>query len=141
MAAITSIQVSIQTMDTSGAGTDGDVYLGFSGREFYLDTTADDFERGSSRTYRLGDGPNVLFASVNDPRKPQLAVENVDRFPVWIRFVPRGRDDNWILGRAVVTLNDRLFPMWDTAEYISFREGIQLGTHSGLFVHLLRHND
>lgn len=138
MTDITSVQVNIQTMDVSGAGTDGDVYVSFSGREFYLDTTADDFERGSSRTYRLGDGANVLFASVNDPRKPQLQVENVDRFPVWVRFEPRGRDDTWFLARAVVTINDRLFPMWDTAEYIPFQEGIRLGTHAGQFVYLTR---
>ncbi len=141
MTAITSIHVTIQTSGASGAGTDGDVYLGFAGREFSLDTTADDFEAGSSRTYRLGDGANVQNAAVNDPRTPQLAVENADRFPVWVRFAPQGREDNWILGRASVTVNGRLFPMWDTAEHLSQRTGIRLGTHSGQFAYLLRHND
>ncbi len=141
MTAITSLHVTISTRSVSGAGTDGDVYLGFGGREFSLDTTADDFEAGSSRTYRLGSGATVQNAAVNDPRTPQLTVENVDRFPVWVRFQPQGREDNWILGRATVTLNDRLFPLWDTAEYIGQGVGIRLGTHSGLFVHLMRHID
>jgi len=141
MTPITSLHVTIQTVATSGAGTDGDVYLGFGGREFSLDSTADDFEAGSSRTYRLGAGATVQNAAVNDPRRPQLTVENVDRFPVWVRFQPQGCEDSWILGRATVTVNDRLFPMWDTAEYIAQSSGIRLGTHSGLFVHLLRHGD
>jgi hypothetical protein len=141
MTAVRSLHVSIQTSGASGAGTDGDVYVGFGGREFSLDTSADDYEAGSSRVYRLGDGATVLNAAVNDPRSPQLVAENADRFPVWLRFSPQNREDNWILSRAVVTVNDALFPMWDTAEYISPRTGLRLGVHSGLFVHLLRHSD
>lgn len=141
MANISSIRVNVQTRSISGGGTDGDVYLGFAGREFYLDTSADDFEAGSTRSYVLGQGSNVLHGSSNDPRTPQLQDSQVDRFPVYLRFVPRGREDNWSLQRAVVTYNERLFPMWDSAEVVATNVGLWLGVHAGLVVHLPRHQD
>ena len=45
MAQIESIQISINTGKESGGGTDGDIYLGVAGREFHLDTSADEEER------------------------------------------------------------------------------------------------
>jgi len=72
MASIKKISININTASDSGAGTDGDVYIGFCGREFFCDTTADDFERGSSRTYVFGEGSTVLNASLNDPRSPNF---------------------------------------------------------------------
>jgi hypothetical protein len=136
---IQSIHLNIQTGDLSGAGTDGDIYLGICGREFRADTTADDFERGSTRLYIFGDGANVLNASTNDPREQQLLLANVDGLPVYVRFQPRNSGDNWRLQRATVTLNGLLFPMWDTASFL--QRGIWLGTRSGLYVHLPRHQD
>ena len=55
MPQITSIHLTLITGNASGAGTDGDVYLGICGREFFVDTTANDFERGASREYIFGD--------------------------------------------------------------------------------------
>lgn len=141
MTALTSLQLTLQTGDLSGAGTDGDVYLGFAGREFSIDTSADDFERNSARTYRFGEGATVLNASVNDPREPAFEVENAARFPTYVRFQPQSRTDNWLLARATVTVNGGLFPMWDTAEHFSQRRGLWLGVRSGLVVHLLLHED
>ncbi|MDE9365748.1 hypothetical protein PZ938_09040 [Luteipulveratus sp. YIM 133132] len=141
MVDISSIHVSIQTRRASGAGTDGDVYLGFCGREFYLDTDADDFESGSSREYVLGDGGNTNNAGRNDPRSPQLQVEQIDALPAYIRFAPTGRDDSWALQRATVRVNDGLFPMWDSLELFDQRVGLWLSTRSGLVAHLLKHRD
>ena len=62
MAAITRIDVRIRTANQPGAGTDGDVWAAVGGREFYLDSSANDFEQGDSRTYTLGQGANVLNA-------------------------------------------------------------------------------
>ena len=56
---LTKIDVNIATGDRGGAGTDGSVYLGIGGREFHCDTSANDFERGSSRTYTFGEESNV----------------------------------------------------------------------------------
>jgi hypothetical protein len=143
MANITSIQFALQTADVSGAGTDGDVYLGFCGREFSVDTSADDFERDSSRTYTFGEGANVQHAAQNDPRLPQLRIENIDRFPVYVRFGPQSRDDNWKLLRAEVSVHGQFFPRWDTGDVIPFGEagGIVLGTHAGLVVQIPLHAD
>jgi hypothetical protein len=105
MANITRIDVRLATSNRSGAGTDGDVYIGVAGREFNLDTAADDFEGGSDRTYILGEGANVRNASRNDPRSPQLDTANVDRFPVYLRFEPRGEGPNWNLERLDITVN------------------------------------
>ncbi|KNX38883.1 hypothetical protein [Luteipulveratus halotolerans] len=141
MVDITSISVTIQTRRTSGAGTDGDVYLGFCGREFYLDSDADDYESGSAREYVLGDGGNTHNAGRNDPRTPQLQVEDADGLPAYIRFEPTGRDDNWALQRATVRVNGDLFPMWDSLELFDQRVGLWLGTRSGLVAHLPKHQD
>lgn len=143
MPRVDTIRINIQTGNLSGAGTDGDVYVGVCGREFSLDTTRDDFERGSSREYVLGAGANVNNASVNDPRKQILLVENVDSAPVYIRFQPRNRSDNWQLQRADVRFNDAFFPVWDSVAIVVNKpdEGIWLGTRSGLVVHLPRHSD
>ena len=102
MAAITRIDFRIQTANQPGAGTDGDVWGAVAGREFYLDSSANDFEQGDNRTYTCGDGSNVLNAADNDPRHPQLDTADVDRFPTYVRFEPGG---NWVLEEAEVTVN------------------------------------
>ena len=139
MAQINSIQLHIQTGGLSGAGTDGDVYLGLGGREFCVDTTSDDFERGAARVYVLGDGATIRNAAVNDPRNPQLFTERVANFPVYIRFQPTTRTDNWQLQRADVRFNDSPHIDWDTFGLVvnKSQEGIWLGVRSGLVVHLV----
>jgi hypothetical protein len=139
MPQITSIVLHhIETGILSGAGTDGDVYLGVCVREFSIDSKEDDFERGAGRSYVLGDGADVRNADVNDPRKQLLFTENVDQFPVYIRFQPRSRSDNWQLQRADVRFNNALSPEWDTFSFVvdDPQEGIWLGVRSGLVVHL-----
>jgi hypothetical protein len=143
MARIEVIRLHLETGSRSGAGTDGDVYLGVCGREFSVDTTRDDFERGSSREYVFGTGANVNSASVNDPREQALFVENVKNFPVYIRFQPQNRNDNWQVQRAEVSFNDDFFPRWDTASFVPNdpAKGIWLGVRSGLVVHVPLHQD
>jgi hypothetical protein len=136
---ITSIQFQLITANQSGAGTDGDVYLGICGREFYVDSSANDFERGSSRLYVFGTGANNINPGDNDPRDHNLQIENVDTFPVYIRFQPQSRTDNWIVQRAEVSFNGNFFPRWDTASVISQRVGIVMGTRSTLFLHIPKH--
>jgi hypothetical protein len=103
MALITSILCWIVTGDEARGGTDGDVYLGLGGREFHLDSGADDYERGSSRTYLMGvdhpDLPSHTFihnAFRNDPTNDFLLLtENLGRSPVYIRFKPKSSQDEW----------------------------------------------
>ncbi len=72
MVAITRIAANIKTGDRDFAGTDGEVYLGIGGREFHLDSAANDFEQKSARTYMLGESlpsdTTVNNAAHNDPR-------------------------------------------------------------------------
>ena len=137
MPQITKIELHLETGDLSGAGTDGDVYLGICGREFSIDSEKDDFERNSGRTYVLGDEADVRNSEFNDPRKQRLFTENVPNFPVYVRFQPRTRGDNWHLVRADVRFNGALHIDWDTLPFVVRDEGIWLGVRSGLFVHLM----
>ena len=138
MPQINSIQLHLQTGRLSGSGTDGDVYLGVCGREFSIDTNKDDFESGDGRTYVLGENTNVRNAEVNDPREQRLFTENVAKYPVYIRFQPKSRGDNWQLQRADVRFNDSLHIDWDTVNFVPNdpEGGIWLGVRSGLFVFL-----
>ena len=143
MPQITSIHLTLITGNASGAGTDGDVYLGICGREFFIDTSADDFERGASREYVFGENGNTNNPSANDPREQSLITENIARFPAYIRFQPESRSDLWQLERATVTFNGAIFPQfpqWNTNDWLP-SGGIWLGVRSGLFVYLLQHID
>ena len=134
MAAIARIEARIVTVDSSNAGTDGDVYLGICGREFYLDTSIDKFERGQIDQIILGEGSNLSNGRDNNPRRPQLFTENLFRFPVYIRFAPERRTDNWFVESVNVTVN----PGPGQAEYtvLGGDDKLWLGARSGLFIHL-----
>ena len=138
MTAIRKLTISVSTSSQSGAGTDGDVYVGFCGREFFLDSSADDFERNSSKTYILGEGSNILNRQFNDPRVPQLQDTDIDLHPVYIRFVGNSRGDNWNLQRASISFNDQLLPLY---ELLLARDGIWMGTRASGVAFLKKHND
>ena len=142
MPRIESITLHVQTGALSGAGTDGDIYLGLCGREFKIDATGDDFEKGKAREYVLGEGANIKNAEVNDPRSQELFTERVANFPVYIRFHPESGSDNWQLQRADVRFNGSLHIDWDTLPAVTNdpEKGIWLGVRSGLAVHLADHS-
>ncbi|MEO5582198.1 MAG: hypothetical protein ABIR66_05875 [Saprospiraceae bacterium] len=115
MASITGLLCQIITGNFSGAGTDGHVYLGIGGREFSLDSDADDYEKNSWREYILGLAPNepeltfpqirVKNKDLNDPRNGfELDTTNLNKAPVYLRFEPTGADDNWNLKSLVVVV-------------------------------------
>ena len=105
VAKITGILCQVVTGDFSGAGTDGQIFLGLAGREFCLDSSADDFERGSLREYIMGRGPlepptppqiRVRNPERNDPRVGfPLDTANLSKCPVYIRFEPEKAGDLW----------------------------------------------
>jgi hypothetical protein len=74
MSHIKQVKVIIETGDASGAEADGPVYLGLGAREFRLDKEGDQFRRGTTDTFVLGNGtygtPNVLNPNENDPATP-----------------------------------------------------------------------
>jgi glucose-6-phosphate isomerase len=62
MTAIETIELTVITADVSGAGTDGDVYLGFGGREFYAEAVYGHPVHPESISFRMG--LNLLIALV-----------------------------------------------------------------------------
>jgi hypothetical protein len=110
MVSVTGIVCQIVTGRQSS--TDGDVYLGLGGREFAINSEADDFSPGSLQEFVLGAAPlgtvappqaRVLDSDLNDPRK-QLPLET-DRFeslPRYLRFEPEGPLDNWNIAWAAI---------------------------------------
>jgi hypothetical protein len=109
---INKIKIQITTGDVKNADTDGNVYLGICGREFYTDSSDDDFERGATRDYIFGVDSNIRNPAINDPRKPAIYLEDVDLFPVYIRF--DGGGDSWLLWRAFLFINDAPFQNYET---------------------------
>ncbi|MEU6013792.1 hypothetical protein ABZ826_06870 [Streptomyces sp. NPDC047515] len=81
------------------------MYVGIAGREFHVDSPRDDFEPGDNYTYIFGDGANVLDAVRNDPRLPRLNTDDLDRYPVYLRFEGIDNDDDWCVEGVTVTVN------------------------------------
>jgi hypothetical protein len=111
MARISGVLCQVITGNVAGAGTDGRVYLGLGGREFRLDSSADDFEKHSWREYVLGAAPDerelrpprigIRNPERNDPRQGlPLDSDNLNRAPVYLRFEPLGAADDWDLAFA-----------------------------------------
>src|SRR5262249_27502223 len=96
MAPILTFSVQIVTGDRRDGGTDGRVYLGLWGREFYIesgDEDYDDWERGSSMTYIFGEGQNVMAPELNDPQSDYpIKSEDIALFPAYIRLDPIGKN-------------------------------------------------
>lgn len=112
MATINKIKVEIKTSNIENAGTDGDIFIAIAGREFKLDSSENDFQRDSTRTYILGkrrvaaNETPVLNAGENDPLTPFiLDTADLDRFPIWIRFEPLGSSPDWNLDSVLATVN------------------------------------
>jgi hypothetical protein len=142
MAAITKIEAYVLTASETEGGTDSYVYLGLGGREFALDSTADDFQKGATQTFVLGADGNVLNPATNDPRRPQLDTGELQLFPAYLRIEPSGAEPDWCLERAIVTVN----PGQDsraTYDFLSLagtegHQKIWLGANHGTFLHLKR---
>jgi hypothetical protein len=98
----------IYTADQDGAGTDGWVYIGLCGREFAARSVDEDFERGSNRDYIFGEGGNVQSSRINNPRSPRIRAEDVDKFPVYIRWEPSGSNPGWLLEKVYLKVEGTL---------------------------------
>jgi hypothetical protein len=123
MARITGLLCMIITGDIANAGTDGVVFLGIGGREFRIDSNADDNERGDWREYVMGRGPveplpptqvRVRNGEYNDPRVGfPLDTGRLGRSPVYLRFEPEGPSPNWNLryAAALVYVSESQFEL------------------------------
>jgi len=144
---IQKIVFRIRTADIEDAGTDGEVYVGFCGREFHIGTSYEDFERGAERSYSAGISAeagevNVSNPALNNPNAlPPLDTEDIGIYPVYVRFEPVGRDDHWSLQYISVIAAgvkyEALEPEDDTTIYTT------LGYKSGkcLYLHRARNSE
>lgn len=144
MAAISGILFVVQMSNFDGSGTDGDIYLGIGGREFYVDSGYDDYERGSYLEYILGDVqlPEIIGtrtrvnnANNNDPRVDfPLDTDDLGRTPVYLRFEPEDSDDNMNLHFvAALVYTDQFFIAYLTPQRL---DNLWLGRRSGKILHL-----
>jgi hypothetical protein len=108
MSAVRRIELRVITGDRPDAGTDGTVFLGLGGREFRVDssdTSVNDFERASDRTYIFGIGANVSRPTENDPRSPwQIDSQDIGRCPRYIRL-ESGDGGDWNVAQVDVLIS------------------------------------
>jgi hypothetical protein len=87
---VNSLDLTVTTADVSHAGTDDDVTFQTAGRSWDVDSTDDDFERGSTRTYSLD---------------PSTALHVSDITTVIIKKSADGFYGGWKLGGLRLTAN------------------------------------
>ncbi len=132
-ATVRQIRLHIWTGDLPGAETDGDVFLGLGGREFFVDSADNDFERGTDKVYVFGEGANVRRPAENDPRR-QLPLDprELTKFPIYLRLA--GGSD-WNVQRVDLQV---IGPEIGTANFGRLASGpsLWLGAKKGLFLYL-----
>jgi hypothetical protein len=136
MSNINRIDVRLITSTKTNAGTDGRVYIGVAGREFYINSSGDDFEKGADHTYVLGKGSNIKYDSGNDPQKPQLVTGDLNKYPVYLRFEPLGENPDWNLEYVIVTVNPGENQIRFENKRLSGSPDIWLGQKKGKYVYL-----
>lgn len=140
MASIDSIHVYVETGSGFEADTDGSVYLGICGREFYLDSNADDFEKGAKQTFKFGLNSNIKNSRLNDPREQwRRYTKDLEKFPVYIRFESKGGLDKflgWHVNRVLVTVNPWTSGYWQFGALKNENESIWLGESVGKVLYL-----
>jgi hypothetical protein len=108
MANITQINVRIFTVKIEDAGTKDPVYLGLGGREFRLSSPENPNLSSGDFTFHFGSDHNVRNPELNDPRKPILTTEDLDKYPVYIAKpgnLSDEDDDAWLLERVDIIIN------------------------------------
>lgn len=145
-APIRKIHLQLWTSSREDSGGQGRAYLAVSGREFVIhrDGIANlRFNPGGGPTdYIFGEGSNVSRPQDNDPRSPwQIDALELPKRPCYIRYAPRGDDENWDVERADVTVTfQSTAPGENVVQTIDFtRLGsgphLWLGTQRGLYLY------
>jgi hypothetical protein len=106
MVHIEQIKLTVITGNVTGASTNGHIFLGIGGREFRLNKSGNQFQKGDTDTFQIGGviGPDSINNQNNSNDLPPLpgtinapAIEysTLDDYPTYIRFEPQDNDDNW----------------------------------------------
>ena len=136
MSHIKQILVTIETGDATDADANGPVYLGLGAREFRLDKAGDQFRRGTTDTFLLGNGalgtPDVLNPTENDPATPVwIDSPDVENNPYSV-YIAYESDKKWLVRRAKVRAVappdfDRIFVVYSGIQ----EPGVWLGDKYG----------
>jgi hypothetical protein len=134
------VDVQVITADEDSADTRGRVFLGLGGREFRLAEGGDEFDRGVTTTFKLGEESNVAISAQNDPRAPQLTLADLARYPLYVRLEEAGPEPQWLLERVTVTVNPGTATAteFDNLHLVGLEAGhkIWLGAEQGRVLHL-----
>jgi hypothetical protein len=103
MSHVGKITVVIKTGDVTNAPTNGRVYLGLGGREFRLNKPGDQFKRGATDTFIIGDGGNIdnprnandLPFVTGTANAPVIEYSTLGLYPKYVRLEPKDDDDDW----------------------------------------------
>jgi hypothetical protein len=155
MTAVRSIKVTLVTgkgpprpgdaPDHFTGGSNGQSFLFIGGREFRVNQKGvDDKKPGGQDTITLGEiaageeRTATEDADFNDPRKPYpLVYEEIDKYPIWLRFEPVDASDNWLLDRAKVEVFAAGTQQSKSFEILrGEKPQVWLGKRSGLYVSL-----
>ena len=133
MANVTQLVLYVTTGSHLEADTKGRVFLGICGREFRCDRPGEDFTRGTKRMFVFGDGSNVNAPEANDPRHPQLIVEDAHTYPMYVRF-EQVNSNFWQLEDIWLIINNEHFLEYRAR--LTPAHTIWLVNDSGAVIHL-----
>ena len=134
---VVRIFVRTHTANEQNADTPADIYLGFAGRELFLDK---DEQRGDNAVdlYRFGpnDFGNVTNRADNNPTVgPRIVRQDVLAHEVYLRM-PDTEGNHWVVQHVDVTF--AAFQSQELARYCFFGRAI-LGPQTGFKLPLTRH--
>lgn len=144
------IVVKIQTGDKPNASTNGKVYLGIGGREFRLNKSGNQFQKGKEDEFLIGVGSNILEPTKNglplnpsfQDNSPEIPFNTIGVYPVYIRFEPSNSNDEWNVDRVYVNVRSSSGVPAAGLDFYAYilneinDDNIWLGEDSGLFINL-----
>ena len=147
------IQVTTVTGNSNEASTDGKVSLGIGGREFRLNKSGDQFKRGQTDNFIIGDGTNIQNPDINGlptvspatggQKSPGIEFDWLQNnlFPTYIRLEEESHD--WNIESVDVQAEE--YGVGPTGNIIKYRafanpneDNIWLGEKSGFILGLVK---
>ncbi|QAA75898.1 MAG: hypothetical protein BIP78_0130 [Candidatus Bipolaricaulis sibiricus] len=96
MSQIKRVEIHVRTAHVPGRRPDGDLYVGVGGREFVVSLKREDFPPDRVLVYAFGENPSpTKHAGENDPSAQRLTTDTLRDYPVYVRYEPDGKKDNW----------------------------------------------
>jgi hypothetical protein len=149
MAHVGKITATIKTANVNDASTNGRVYLGLGGREFRLNMPGNQFQKGQTNTFIIGDGGNIdnphhgndlpMFGG-DTTNAPNVEYTDLELYPKYIRFEPQDEDDNWNMETAnvIAELYFGTAGTGQTKTFVDLTGNTWLGVGTGKAVQLLK---